>query len=105
MPKLTSSGPVGSIRTTLPLRSNSHVGIAPPLNRPRKHACLSSSRGRCKALGARTDRYCDHVLLQSLVIADASVEPSSEYVDEAILSDYLQANLGISCKKTRHDRR
>ena len=58
-----------------------------------------------KALRARTDRHRDHVLLQSLVITDSSVEPGTEDIDEAILGDHLQTNLRISCEKARHDPR
>src|SRR5580765_5537970 len=66
---------------------------------------VSGSRSRRKALRARTDRHGDHVLLQSLVITDSSVEPGAEYIDEAIVGGHLQTNLRISCEKARHDPR
>ncbi len=61
--------------------------------------------GRGEALNARPDRHRDHVLLQALVVANAGVTPGRQQIDEAIVSDYFQPDLGIRGEKRRNDRR
>ncbi len=65
---------------------------------------VGGSRSSREALGTRTDGHCDHVLLQALFITDPGVETGSEHIDEAILSNHLQANVRIGCEEARHDR-
>ncbi len=60
-------------------------------------------RGR-EALHARPDRHRDHVLLQPLVVADAGVAAGGQHVDEAVLRDDLQPDVGIGGEEGRHDR-
>src|ERR1700721_2952992 len=63
------------------------------------------ARGGCReALDAGADRYCDHVFLQPFVVADSRVAPRCQYIHEAILSDYLQPDLGIGGEEAWNDR-
>ena len=98
-PGRTTRGPLGSMRTTSPSRSNSQVGVTPLANCPRRHAWESRSRGCCgrpwprdrralcrrEALQAGTDGDGDHIFRQPLVIADAGIAACGENIDEAIL--------------------
>ena len=119
-PTLTSSGPVGSTRTTSPSRSNSQGGIAPlgeaaaqagmaeqvaRMLRPAVAVEIGRGGGGGEALDARADRHRDHVLLQPLVVADAGVAAGREHVDEAVLGDDLQPDVGIGGEERRHDAR
>ena len=64
--------------------------------------------GRCggrEALDARSDRHGDHVLLQPLVVADAGVAAGREHVDETVLGDHFEPDVGIGGEERRHDRR
>ena len=60
--------------------------------------------GGGEALLARTDRHRDHVLFQPLVIADAGVASGRQHVDEAVLRDHLQDDVGIGGEKAWDDR-
>jgi len=44
-------------------------------------------------------------LLQQLVVADAGVAAGGEHVDEAVLGDYLQPDVGIGGQEGRNDAR
>src|SRR4051812_5792422 len=57
-----------------------------------------------ETLNARTDRYRNHVLIQTLVIANAGITSSGEYIDKTIVDEDFQLYLGIRDKKARHDR-
>ena len=59
--------------------------------------------GGGEALDARPDRHRDHVLLQPLVVADAGVATGREHIDEALLGDHLQPDVGIGGEERRHD--
>jgi hypothetical protein len=62
-------------------------------------------RGRGgEALHARADRHRDHVLLQPFVVADAGVAAGRQHVDEAVLGDHLEPDVGIGGEEGRHDR-
>ena len=65
---------------------------------------IGRRRGGGEALHARPDRHGDHVLLQPLVVADAGVAAGRQHVDEAVLDDDLQPDVGIGREKRRHDR-
>ncbi|MFK4577758.1 hypothetical protein ABIF83_001205 [Bradyrhizobium ottawaense] len=118
-PTLTSSGPLGSTRTISPSRSNSHgATIAPDERRLPRQACVDKLarmigpavaiqviwRGSgCKALNARTDWNRHHVLLQTLVVSDASITTSGQNVDKVILRNHFQPDVRISGEKGRRD--
>lgn len=61
--------------------------------------------GGREALDARTDRQCDHVLFQPLVVADAGIAARSQHVHEAVLCDDLHPDTRMRGKEDRHDRR
>src|SRR5690348_5316125 len=63
-----------------------------------------SGRSR-KTLNTRTDRDCDHVLLQSLVVADAGVATGREHIDKALLGNHLESDLRVGGEKLWHHRR
>jgi hypothetical protein len=56
------------------------------------------------SLDTRSDRHCDHVLFQTFVVADAGIAAGRHNVDEAVLGDHLQLNVGIGGEEARHDR-
>ena len=64
---------------------------------------ISGRGGRGEALRARADRYRDHVLLQPLAVADAGVAAGGEHIDEAVIGDHFETDVGIGREKTRHD--
>ena len=66
---------------------------------------VGRGRGGGEALDARADRHRDHVLLQPLVVADAGVAAGRQHVDEAVLGDHLQPDVGIGGEERRHDAR
>ncbi|MDA9452919.1 hypothetical protein XI04_04755 [Bradyrhizobium sp. CCBAU 11430] len=57
----------------------------------------------CKALNARTDWNRHHVLLQTLVVSDASITTSGQNVDKVILRNHFQPDVRISGEKGRRD--
>ena len=59
--------------------------------------------GGREALLARADRNGDHVLLEPLVVADAGVAAGRQHVDETVLGDHLEADVGIGGEEGRHD--
>ena len=59
--------------------------------------------GGGEALDARPDRHGDHVLLQPLVVADAGVAAGRQHVDETVLGDHLQPDVGIGGEERRDD--
>jgi hypothetical protein len=61
--------------------------------------------GRREALDSRPDRHRDHVLFQPFVVADARVASGRKNVDEIIVGDHLQTDIGISGEEGRNDRR
>ena len=63
-------------------------------------------RGRGSiALHTRTDGNGDHVLFQPLVVADPGIAAGCQHVDEAILRDHLEADVGIGREEGGHDAR
>ena len=84
------------------------AGVAEQLARMLRPAVAIEIGGRGgggEALHARADRHRDHVLLEPLVVADAGVAAGREHVDEAVLGDHLQPDVGIGGEKRRHDAR
>ncbi len=73
--------------------------------RPAMAIKVGRAGGGGKALQARSDRHRDHVLLQPLVVADACVASGGQHINEALLGDHLQPDLGIGGEKGRNDRR
>ncbi|EGE60719.1 hypothetical protein RHECNPAF_13600103 [Rhizobium etli CNPAF512] len=71
--------------------------------RPAMTVEIGRRRGSGKTLPARADRYCDHILLQPLVITDAGIASGSKHIDEALLGDDLEANIGIGGEEWRND--
>src|ERR1700722_6924136 len=58
------------------------------------------ARGGCgEPLDARANRYRDHVFLQPFVVADSCIAPRRQDIDEAIVGDYLQSDLGKRCEE------
>ena len=64
---------------------------------------IGGRRRRGEPLDARSDRNCDHVLLQPLVVADAGVATRSQHVDEAVLGDDLHLDVGIGGEEAGQD--
>ena len=87
--------------------ATAEAGVAEQVARvPRPAATIEiggRSRGR-EALDARPDRHRDHVLFQPFVVADARVAPGRQHIDEAVLGDDLQADLGIGGQEGWDDR-
>ena len=65
---------------------------------------IGGAGGGREALHARADRHGDHVLLEPLVVADAGIAAGRQHVDEAVLGDHLQPDVGIGREEGRHDR-
>jgi hypothetical protein len=72
--------------------------MAPLGKRARRHACSS------KSLDSRADRHCDHVLLQSFIVAYACIAPGREHVDVAVFNDHFQADVRELGEKCGNDR-
>ena len=53
------------------------------------------SPGGSEALHAWTDGYHDHVLLQSLIVAESGVTARCQKIYEAIFDDDLELDLGM----------
>ena len=64
-------------------------------------------RGCCrrKALSARPDRHSNHVLLQSLVVADAGVAARCQHIDETFLHHQFHPDIGIGAQEGRENGR
>ena len=72
--------------------------------RPATSIEIDGGSGGREALHARPDRHRDHVLLQPLVVADAGVAPGRQHIDEAVLGDHLELDIGIGGEEGRNDR-
>ena len=52
----------------------------------------------------RTDRHRDHVGGDGLAESDAGVEAGRDHVDQRVVDDDLDADIGKALEETRHDR-
>jgi hypothetical protein len=73
--------------------------------RPSPRLEIGRRGGGDVALPARTQRDCDHVLLEPLVVAHSGVEAGREDVDEAVLRHHLQPDAGKGGEESRGDGR
>ena len=56
-----------------------------------------------ETLPAGSDRHCDHVLFQAIIVSDPGIRTGGEHVDETVLCDDLDVDLRVLLQETGED--